>query len=325
MCSSWAACTDYGAWVDARAKYIGAIFKENDTTAVIDYEWLGVQYNHAKNSYRMSTRFIDKIPGTLPLQSYFCYYETLCARLVYASGILSINMPKYYWTIKYTRRQVSKMNKGLIGEMNMTQPPEGALRQLHTWAHEVRSNEWQQYHEPSFQAATMYTDASLDGWGAVLFLPDGTVYGTGAAWAKKTKINEGEALAIERALYAFQKHWDQMLKIYIHIDNTSVHYALRKQWAESEAIARVLARLLEVAATQRMTLIPRYVTTKENCADPWSRNRFDTWRKGGIYELIQSRTGERAGADGPLVSNNASLTDRENEHAYTNKGQYLKL
>ena len=296
LCGKRDVCRDYAGWVFDRALFSGVTLKDYSFDPEVEYDWLGVRYHHESQCYRMNESFIEKIPGTLPLEAPYYFYETLCARLVYASGILQIPLPRYYWIIKYVRRQVSKLNKGMISDTTLLQPPPGTMNQLHDWAQEVKRNTWQTYVGYSSQAATLYTDASLDGWGAVLFLPGGTVYGTGAPWIHKTEINEGEALAVENALLSFQPHWKTITTINLYVDNTSVEYALRKRWADSESIARVLVRLCDYMSNHNLKVIPRYVSTKQNYADPWSRNRYLTWRQDGM-ELANG-----AGADGPFVS-----------------------
>ena len=114
---------------------------------------------------------------------------------------------------------------------------------------------------------------------------DGTVFGTGAAWNRNLEINHAEALAIEQALYAFADHWRSLNCIILRVDNTSVEAALRKKWADSYAISEVLCRVLPYLQANHLHIIPEYVTTLENQADPWSRNRFDTWREGGVHQL----------------------------------------
>ena len=111
-------------------------------------------------------------------------------------------MPKYYWAIKFIRRQISKLNKGIMHESDTVRLSYVVFAQLNRWTREIRKNNPQRYMEPQAERfATLYTDASLDGWGAVLFCPDGSVFGTGAAWQTKMEINHAEALAIENALY----------------------------------------------------------------------------------------------------------------------------
>ena len=80
--------------------------------------------------------------------------------------------------------------------------------------------------------------------------------------------------------------YDGCLKfLRMFVDNTSVESALRKRWAESYNISEVLGRVLSYLNAHHITIFPEYVTTKDNQADAWSRNRYDTWRYGGIHEL----------------------------------------
>ena len=285
-CGSKIEVTAYERFVDERANMTHMTFKEEDTCNATKYDFLGVRYDHDKKCYNLSDRFIKKIPHEIASHAPLHAYESLCARLVYASAVLGVIMPRYYWAIKFIRRQISKLNKGMIREHDTVKLSYVVSVQLNRWIQEVKNNQPQLYSmAESSKFATLYTDASLDGWGAVLFLPDGTVYGTGAAWDKDIEINHGEALAIENALIAFAEHWNQVKFIRLRVDNTSVEAAMRKRWADSYNISDVLTRILSYLHLNHMLVFPEYVTTQENQADAWSRNRYDTWRDGGVHKL----------------------------------------
>mmetsp|Transcript_5246 Transcript_5246/g.6680 ORF Transcript_5246/g.6680 Transcript_5246/m.6680 type:complete len:261 (+) Transcript_5246:143-925(+) len=254
------------------------------------HEWLGIEFDHAHSSYKMSDKFIAKIPVHIPEKKPFHYYESLIARLVYASRVMRIPMTAYYWAIKYMRRQVSKLNKGMLHDSTDLQPPSVALGQLNEWYQKVQPNHWRKYQKFIPDKAVLFTDASLDGWGAVLFLDNGAVYGTGASWNKEVEINQAEALAVENAFYAFKAHWNLMHCTTLYVDNTSVHASLRKQWSNSENVSTALSRLFELFHRENLLVAAYYVGTKEKYADPWSRDKFKTWRQGGVFRL--NDTGE---------------------------------
>ena len=120
----------------------------------------------------------------------------------------------------------------------------------------------------------MFTDASMQGWGAVLNLPTGEVYATGAPWINQMEINAGEAIAVERALNLFQHHWQKFKNIHLRIDNTSVLSALRKKWSDSEGISSTLKRLIEFQDHNKVNITQSYVRSRENLADSWSREFY---------------------------------------------------
>ena len=140
--------------------------------------------------------------------------ESLSARLIYGSGVLKINMPRYYWVIKFVRRQLSKLNRGIITDVENVHIPLSVYNDLQLWVNEVRANRWYNYDTRTvLKTAVLYTDASEAGWGAVLFTPKGEVLGTGAAWTNHIEINRAEAIAVHHAFQAFIKQWEGIDKI----------------------------------------------------------------------------------------------------------------
>ena len=203
--------------------------------------------------------------------------ETLTARLIYASGILPIHLPRYYWAIKYTRRQIS-LNKAIIHDNTELILSHGVRRQLSEWLQRVLRNPWTKYEidkRTTNKTATLYTDASLSGWGAVLFLPRGTIYATGAQRKTDTEINRGETQAVLNALHAFDDHWSNITHIKLRIDNTSAAAAIQRKWSNSSAMSSVLDTILNFTEARGLKIEPSYIRSEENIADSWSRKFQD--------------------------------------------------
>ena len=276
-------CKLYENWLETRAKKLNATFKEEESYCGPKYDFLGVSYDHDTQCFRLAELFVNKIPHDIPDVMPMHQLESLCARLLYASGILQVLIPKYYWTIKFVRRQVSKLNKGKIRDTDHINMPPTVCHLLKKWIQEIRLNKWQ--HQPrriDIPEAVLFTDASLDGWGAVLICPDGAVYGGGAPWESDMEINYAEATATEKALITFKDHWARWKNIRLCVDNTSVKYAIAKQWSDSYNISTVLIRILNFINIRGIKIAAHYVETNANLADPWSRNRYGTWRKDGM-------------------------------------------
>ena len=263
---------EYETWVENRAKKLDMTFKPSDSVNGTAYDFLGVSYNHKDKLFRLSQRFVKKLPKDMPVKLPFHELETLTARLIYASSILNIHLSRFYWAIKFARRQIARANKQFICDSSTIFLPSCVIEQFRTWLQLVVSNPWTLFTAPrQGKRATLYTDASLSGWGAVLMLPSGAVYATGAAWPRKMEINEGETQAVEHALRQFQQHWSNIAAIDLRVDNTSAAAALRKKWSDSESISRVLARIMKYAEYYKLKITPSYVRSAENLADKWSR------------------------------------------------------
>ena len=256
-----AACRDYEIWMEKRAKALKATFKDSDSMRGKQYTFVGIDFDHECKKYRLSKSFVQKIPRNIENIILMHELETLTARLVYGASVLRTNLPRYYWVIKYVRRRLSKLNKGQISDTTELSLPPTIYNDLQMWMNEIKANQWQEYvsvSEDEASSAVMYTDASEAGWGGVLFLPTGEVLATGAAWDYKIEINFAEALAVERAFLAFEQHWPKITNIRLMLDNSSVIASLRKEWAESPALAEVLTRLLPFFHEYRLRVTPYY-------------------------------------------------------------------
>ena len=133
---------------------------------------------------------------------------------------------------------------------------------------EVRNNSKRSITNCTALAIThLFTDASLEGFGAVAFLHNGRIATMAGAWtgdACHRHINELETFAVERALYSLEMD----KQVFLHIDNTTAISALRKtrskNWAVNFAVLRALRSDYEIVGIE-------YVKSEENVADPFSR------------------------------------------------------
>ena len=221
------ACQEFEKWIEECASKIRATFKQSDSIRGTKYTFVGIDFDHQTQKYRLTARFIRKLPHilrhTMPLHE----LETLTARLVYGSGVLKINMPRYYWAIKFVRRKLSQLNRGKLNDTTEITLPISVYNDLHMWLNEVRANQWYEYRDHTGGTeAVLYTDASQAGWGAVLFTPFGKILGTGAPWPQPIEINRAEATAVYNAFHAFRAQWSAVDTVHLLIDNTSVVAAL---------------------------------------------------------------------------------------------------
>ena len=89
----------YEQWLEERAKDIGMTFKPSDSYIGTNYNFLGIEYDHSQQKCRIGERFLNKIPKQAPELAQLHVYESLIARLIYASAVSGILLPKYYWVI----------------------------------------------------------------------------------------------------------------------------------------------------------------------------------------------------------------------------------
>lgn len=119
---------------------------------------------------------------------------------------------------------------------------------------------------------TMITDASKTGWGASY--EGNKAKGSWSVYQKSLHINTLELLAVYYAILSLVKESD--IKILLRIDNTTaISYVNRYggcRTTQCHSIAKLIWQLCE---SKSILLHATYVNTKENIADPLSREAHD--------------------------------------------------
>ena len=191
-----------------------------------------------------------------------------------ASMTLRTDLAKYYFAIKTYRRMMSKWSRGLTGPHEIIELPTSAKQELESWMTALLENEPATPPNPDeVSSFVMFSDATPDGWGAVLVdMTRAMVYSTGARWEKKnhSHINEREAEAVLQGMKAFPMI--EGCRVDFVIDNTSAIGALKKGYSRSLSLNRIVSRVKEYSDTKRIE--PgniTYVRSAMNVADGVSR------------------------------------------------------
>ena len=121
---------------------------------------------------------------------------------------------------------------------------------------------------------TMYSDASMAGWGAVIISSEGSVHSTGAKWLPEhagLSINVLEAEAVRNGLHDLQSHL-QGCTVDLRIDNTSCISAIRRQYAASAGLNATSDAVQELARQLSIQIgTVKYVASSDNPSDANSR------------------------------------------------------
>ncbi|ORC89558.1 uncharacterized protein TM35_000123330 [Trypanosoma theileri] len=121
--------------------------------------------------------------------------------------------------------------------------------------------------------ATLVTDASMYGWGALLFKDSGEVLAADGAWEKAPNmISQAEARAVHLASRGFKPHLTGPLDI--RVDNTTVMGIMQKGNAHSQALVKEANAIDRVLCSHGIHAEWSYVASEQNPADGISRGKF---------------------------------------------------
>ena len=88
------------------------------------------------------------------------------------------------------------------------------------------------------------------------------------------EVNRAETRAVRLAFEKLAHHFRRGTCIDLFIDNTSCLASIKKKSTKSDGISMELTGLLNFLRKQGIAVQPHYVASKENPADPLSRQRI---------------------------------------------------
>lgn len=251
------------------------------------YPFLGVTYHHGLHSVALTDKTAAKI-RELPLTAEHCtlrQFMRAYGTLSFATQVLAIPRAPFYFATKFLRRKMAAVTKRITNGSRWEVELERqyilwpvAQREMAAWRSAILTQTWKQVQQPHQHThslgATLYTDASSTGLGAVMFAEDGAV----AVYAQKFNANQShyhinvkEAIALHSALI----HMDRALRPYpwldVRVDNTSLKFSIQKSHSSSFWLNAWVGRIVNLPVWVRVRSIT-YVRSSENHADLPSRS-----------------------------------------------------
>lgn len=276
-----------------RAQRANATINVSDSSGVSEKQvFIGVEFDFAKKTVDWSSKTAIKIHNIVFKERMTAAeIETAASRLMYASSIRKVRIANYYWAFKFVRRMLSNIGQAKFMRRDTVVIPRSALHHFKNWQHDLLSASAQLVERDVPASYTMWSDASMDGWGAVV-IDERTqqVHVTGARWSEHMKvlhINILEAVAVRYGLAAFPFLRSNVVSPLI--DNTSVIGAITKGASPSLSLNRELLLLNRLLDSTKIRLRrPQYVESSRNPADFWSRH-FD--KDTSEWVFMDSRVG----------------------------------
>jgi hypothetical protein len=167
------------------AAHFGATFKAPPVVEQ-EYDFVGIHFDHRKHTVRLADKTALKIPQSIPTGTTVAELQTLLGRLLFGAGVTRTPLAEFYFALKAIRRHFNNCNNGLVTLHEPVQLTQGCAAKLQQLRASVLSTVKIRRVSPGF-SLKLFTDASLEGWGAVLITDRGRVLVTGEKWGPDDK------------------------------------------------------------------------------------------------------------------------------------------
>lgn len=266
----------------SRAKLARATYNKDETSIGYEYDFIGAHFNHSNHSVSVRESTLNKI-NDYSNQCSFGELERLYSQILFSSSILGINLGEYYWVLKMFRRRASHLANCAYLENTPAHVSPSVEPALKAWIARIRLNTPRiiEDREKYIDKYTLFTDASLKGWGGVLIHePTMSLWSYGSAWRPSFDvlfhINELEALAVLQALTCLEDLIPYYCSLDIRIDNTSVEHSLKKGHSKSFILNQCSLYLANWLKQHHCIGSITRVISAENLADTPSRGIYST-------------------------------------------------
>lgn len=203
-------------------------------------------------------------------------FAALISRLLWSSAILHLDISSdMYYAIKCYRRRVQSIARGAAHYDDAARIWPVALVQLEAWVSLVLNASpyvVDAAYEERPQHYVMYTDASEQGWGAILIdVRTGKLESVGARWTPQDSQSYIAQLEMRAIRLALQRWTHISGRLDLYVDNTTSIGVLRRGRSNSFWMNNEVGKLLPHIPAAQLNIA--YIKSAENPADPLSRSK----------------------------------------------------
>ena len=252
-------------------------------------QFCGMLCDYHEGVVRCSDGLINKVKDYSILQdsaaTFDDVYKFFSTQLA-AARILRYPLFALHHVLKFIRRRLSAWNKAVAEGYTAKSDTRAniwpsVIDQWLTFSHDIAQNPWvnHPHDERTDIDAVLYTDASTNGWGAMLISGFKIVAEAQGRWSNQhdcSEINELEMMAVAKAVTALQKYINNDAHVLIAIDNSASMSVLQKGHAQAYNLNEALIMVndaFELLPSNTFTVAK--VSTEDNPADKGSRELGD--------------------------------------------------
>ena len=237
-------------------------------------DFLGLSYDYKNGTVRLGKKTMTKIKNARVLEKATKReYLAMFGLTLFCTRALRIQPARYFNQMKFIRKRC--VGEDLDEEIQIWP---SCVNGWVAWLNELRKNKPTR-HEPGAEEpdATIFTDASTIGWGAVL-VKGSLVLSASGRWKEPidcSEISTYEALAVSLATEAFAKTIKNCTTILLRTDNNPTLFTLKKGCAKEFELNEAVRKCAESfsQAAPNAAVFVKHIPTKENPADPLSRGQ----------------------------------------------------
>ncbi|PWV11521.1 putative target of rapamycin (TOR) kinase 1 [Trypanosoma cruzi] len=153
-----------------------ATMGEDRESGATQYTFLWVQFDHTHRAVSLSDKFVRSVRVMPALNSStIAEVEAMASRFLYAAAILGTRLYDNYVFIKAVRRRLSALNRGIVLETSPANLPPSEAGLGERLRHIIKNNRKRIIKPTEKTLAAIITNASLQGWGAVIIPDSGDV------------------------------------------------------------------------------------------------------------------------------------------------------
>jgi len=240
------------------------------------FVYMGIQWDLQVKAHRLSPEFVEKwspwmraMCMGLPMAAKAYWSATAVA--LYAHRILCLPPFQLFHLQRWAASIARSINGGSMSWRTAVRPTPQALAVLRSLTLALTKNEWVTFCPPPLAAPwLLYTDASSSGWAWTLCRDNKQLVGQFGPISEDTHINVSELHAILTALEVVCT-WLPRFTWTICCDNATVVFQLKRFRSASFPANSLMARIHRILQRSGSQLTIRWVDTKSQLADPFTR------------------------------------------------------
>jgi hypothetical protein len=283
------------ARLDAVAKSYHITWKSEDTfNDARQYDFIGIAFDHDTRTVRPSDKVLSKIKAVDFTERITAGdVESLIGRLVHASAISKVFIGSFYTPLKWARRIINSLNRGVRSTSTIVDVPNYVGSELRRWISLIQRPAFIRL-EPREIAYTVFVDASLDGWGGVIVeRATNNITVLGARWGPPLRgehINVLEAAALHNVVVRLPEAATGG-RVQLIVDNTTVRAVASKGiCAKNRELNDQVIGAMSHLQRMHCACSVQWIRSADNPADVPSRVRMSSLKGNALQQVTDSVT-----------------------------------